>query len=522
MTEQAQHHATDPQEDEISLRPYFEIIWRYRKVIGQLTAGVAILFVIGAIGLWAMKPTEKIASIQFRLLFDGASKGQYPNGTPFSASEVVATPVLLAVYEANDLQKYGKYEAFKDALFVQQSNPELDMLDDEYQAKLSDTKLTSVDRARIEAEFKKKRETLQDPVFSLTLRRSERFTNLPADLAEKLLTDTLNTWAKIAAEQKGAVKYNIPTFSRNVFPQDFINSEDYIVAIDIVRSKVDRILKSIDLLAALPGAQIVRVGKDQVALAEVRANLEDIVRFKLQPLVGYIRQTGLSKDQRLLTSYLENQLFQIQLDRKQADGKVAALQNSMRDYIQSRGSLAVGDTKAGGGVAGLTGGTPAMIPQFGESFLDRIVQMTTQNTDVKYRQDLTDRIIEQSITATGYEKEQQYYQDVLQTVRGAPPVAAGSRDAAVAESNKRFAASIDGILKAIDQVNAIYDAISKQNLNPSTMLYTVTAPFSLLTVQALNFKSVGLGFILVIMLTLIVVPAGCLAHNAMTQKKHAA
>src|SRR5674476_571254 len=84
----------------------------------------------------------------------GAAQGQYPNLTPFSVSEIVASPVLTEVYRINDLQRFGKYEDFKDSMFVQQSNPDLDLLAFEYQALLADTKLSPVDRARIQDEFK--------------------------------------------------------------------------------------------------------------------------------------------------------------------------------------------------------------------------------------------------------------------------------------------------------------------------------------------------------------------------------
>jgi hypothetical protein len=37
-------------------------------------------------------------------------------------------PVAMEVFKANDLQKYGTYEAFKNALFIQQSSPALELL----------------------------------------------------------------------------------------------------------------------------------------------------------------------------------------------------------------------------------------------------------------------------------------------------------------------------------------------------------------------------------------------------------
>ena len=194
--------APDADDEEILLRPYFAIL-SYRKVMAIALLAVLGVFVLGAMGAYVLLPPERNATIEFRLLFDGADRGQYPSGTKFSATEIVATSVVTEVFAANSLGRFGRFEDFKDALFVQQSNPELDLLSYEYQAKLADTKLTPVDRARIEEEFRKKRESLSDPRFSLSLRRHERFKAMPRSLMEKVLNDTLATWARQADERRG-------------------------------------------------------------------------------------------------------------------------------------------------------------------------------------------------------------------------------------------------------------------------------------------------------------------------------
>jgi hypothetical protein len=160
-----------------------------------------------------------------------------------------------------------------------------------------------------------------------------------------------------------------------------------------------------------------------------------------------------------------------------------------------------------------------MIPQFGESFLDRIVEMSKLNNDVEYRQELTDRIIEQSLATTSLEKEQAYYEDLSRSVKGFGRAGGGSRQATITELNARFNAAVQGILTAIDQVNAIYDAISKLNLNPSTVLYTVTGPFAMNTQRSLSPRTLGLYFVLIMMLTLILVPVGWLVHHAFKKQQ---
>src|SRR5450756_1693543 len=81
-------------EDEISLQPYLEALWDYRRVIGAAVISVGVVFAVGALLLFLLLPAERVGSIQFRLLFDGAVQNRYPNGTPFSPSEIVATPVV--------------------------------------------------------------------------------------------------------------------------------------------------------------------------------------------------------------------------------------------------------------------------------------------------------------------------------------------------------------------------------------------------------------------------------------------
>jgi hypothetical protein len=504
-----------PEERPVSLAPLFRTLWLYRQVIAAGVVGLVVLCLLGVVALNVILRSESVASTSFRLTFEGADRGTYPNGTPFSPSELVAPPVLSEVFERNGLEQYGRYEAFKDSVFVLQANEALNLLTLEYQGKLSEPRLTAADRARLEEEFRRRRESLRDPQYSINLRRRERLRSMPRPLMEKILTDILDTWARQAAERKGAIRYNIPTFSRNILPTAFIASEDYIMAIDLVRTKVDRVLQSVSEIATLPGSELVRVGKEQVSLGEVRASLEDVVRFRLQPLVGYIRAMGLSKDPRALNLYIENRLFQIRLDQQQATSRVQRLQESLREYVLQRGGLTVDRAQAGGSAGGGTQspGVPAMIPQFGETFIDRLIELSTQNNDVQYRQELTDRIIRESLVVASLDRERAYYEDLSRTARSQATAAGEAGREAVQTVNARLQQAIDEILVSIDHVGAIYEEVSKRNLNPSTMLYAKTRPFSLTTRPAITLRTTFLLLGLTLLLALFVVPAACLIHH---------
>lgn len=158
---------------------------------------------------------------------------------------------------------------------------------------------------------------------------------------------------------------------------------------------------------------------------------------------------------------------------------------------------------------------PAMIPQFGESFLDRLVEMSNKNNDIKFRQDITERVITEGLTNVTLDKEVTYYKDVLTAVRGfgakgSAQSAAATQAAATIKANSEKA--LNSILESLDQVNAIYQEISAQNLNPRTILYTVTDPASSTSQHSVSLASILLYGLLSLVLASTVVIFACLMH----------
>jgi hypothetical protein len=301
--------AEDVYEDGIQMRPLLRCVWSYRRVIAGVVAGVMAVFVAVAMVVFVSAPVERIGSFGFRLLFDGASEGRYPNGTPFSTAEITSTPVLTEVFDANDLDRFSSFEAFRNSIFVLQRNSELDALSFEYQVKLADSRLTPVDRSRLEDEFQTKRDSLSNPEYTLNLRTSTRTAAMPRPLTSKVLDDTLSVWATQASERKGALLYDTPVLSGNILRRDMVMAPDYLRGIDVFRTQIVRIIDNIGQIERLPGATLLRTGDDRVSLLEAKVELEDILRFQVQPLLGMLRETGLSKNPEGMQHYVADQLF---------------------------------------------------------------------------------------------------------------------------------------------------------------------------------------------------------------------
>jgi hypothetical protein len=482
----------------------------YRRILAIALATASVVILVGAIAVFLWAPVERIATVPFRLLFDGAAQNRYPNGTAFSPTEIVGRPVLTDVFRANDLRRFGEYQAFEQSIFILGANPEVEILTNDYQARLGDNRLTPVERARIEEEFRTKRAALVDPVFSLNMRLSGGLTELPSDGTQKILSDILATWAEHAHGRKGATRYNVPILSTGILDRGLIEREDYFVALDILRAKTQRVISTIETLAALPGAEVVRAGPQKMSLAEIRSNLEDVIRFRLEPLLDLIRSEGMTRDARALRSYADNQLFQLKLEREQSLSLVRSLRGSLGLYTAQRLSE-TREAPVQGGAREPSTRAPAQ-SSMDQSFLDRLMAFSTASDEQAYRRTLTDRIIRASEEAGAVQREEAYYQDLARNLRTAGVRANGS-PAIMALIKERTTQAFDEVAKAAELVSALYTELSAQNLRASMPLYTTTGPFTLGTRRAVALRTLGLGACLLLVFTFVSTLAACLVHH---------
>jgi hypothetical protein len=509
---------TDESDDSVSLAPLVRTLWGYRRLMLPILAGTAVLCVIFGLWFYVARPAERHASLEFRLVFEGADRSEYPNGLRFARSEIISAPVLSEVFEKNDLSRYSTYDEFRTSFFILESSRELELLNYEYASKLAETRLTPVDRARLEEEFRQRREALSVPQYTLSFMAPRGQAAMPESLIAKVLNDVLGSWAEQVAARKGVLRYQVNVLTTNVLLREFVGAEDYLVRVDILRDKINRILENMDLIGELPGATVIRAGERQVSLAEIRANLYDVLRFRVEPLTGTIRSLGLTRDPDLLRRYLENRLFQVQLNRKEAESRVAVLQESLRRYVTERAGVSVEAVPGAAPQAGMPGAT-GVIPQFGESFLDRLVALAGQNDDTKYRQDLTDRIIKAGNDSVTYEKEAAYYETMMESVRRLGPTMGRNADpAAIRQVEARIDEVFNDTIRALEQVHGLYEQLSRQNLNPRTNLYSIASPFTLRTVRGIELRTIALYSLLILFAVAIALPIGCLAHHFLAEE----
>jgi len=487
--------------------PWLTALWGYRRVMAGIWSVLVALAALALVLAVLLLPSDRIGTTEFRLTFDGAVSGKYPNGVPFSYDELVSEPVLSEVFQADSLSRYGTARDFSSEMFVLHSSRDLELLDLDYQARLADSRLSTVDRARLEAEYETKRASLESPDYSLNIRQTAALKALPPEMMAKILQDVLLTWARQAAERKGALRYDVPLVSSHTIDPGMLERSDYIVGVDMLRAQANRLESSIQRISDLPGAALVK-SKSGLTLNELRVRVEDDLQFRVQPLFELVRATGLTKDPVGLDLYFRTQLTLARIRRDEAAARAAAYEGPLRSYTGA--SVIQSGTPGQGGRGGAADAAP-VVPQLGDSFLAQLVALSRQADDVKFRQELTRAIVREDINKTDLDREVEFYegQQVNGARSGIPSI---GRDALIGEVRTRAADALKALDDAADQAFEIYSDLSSHNLAPEVGLFTVTAPFRLRTTPSLPSWKAGLIFVSTVLLLTLVIPAACLVH----------
>jgi len=391
---------------------------------------------------------------------------------------------LSEVYEENDLERFLEFPDFKAGLTIYQTNDDLKFLEFEYSEKLGQKNLSLEERDRLEAEFLEKKKTALVPIYTMSFRPNQRKATISEALIAKMLNDTLRTWANHADRVKGINKYQYSLVSRNILSEKSLLEEDYFIATDMLRTTIERVSDDIRKLKQIPGAWAAKVGENSVSLQDLQFRMQDIERFKLSPLVGLIRQAGVSKERTYTMGYLRNRLFDLSLKEEAANANLSVYKNTLNQYIhRTQGALTTPDgTLSTTAVKqGVSTNVPVMIPQFSASFLDSLIQMAQENSAMLFRQEISEKVISAGLDKVKIDMDRKYYQELYNRITAdhvKDNEFAIYQESTLERIRRSHKEVYNALMQTIDEANAIYLGLSKYNLNPESVLYTLTKPIA--------------------------------------------
>lgn len=516
------HHALEGiDEPGISVAHIVAVLRAYLPTLLFWLGAVSLGYLIVAITISVFLPAERIISQPFRLDFEGAGEGHFPNGTKFNAGDIVAGPILSRVYTSNRLKDYVTFGEFSRSLFVLESNRQYENLVSDYQARLADPKLSPLDRDRLQKDFELKRISISKNEYALHYAQKLRTRGVSDVITKKVMADILDAWADFSVNQQHVTTYQVTVLSSEILKPNEMERRDLIASIEILRAKAKGVINNIATIARLPGANLVRTRGGQASLEEIRMRIEEIIRFELDPLVGAVARGTLIADRPATIRFLQDQL---EYDQRELDA-AQRLAQSAREAIAiyeepmtaDRAEPASGQKSAPPQrAAGNPSGSEAVMPQLSDTFLDRMLSLSGRSADVQYRQKLVEdyrRAVEMTIPI---QQSIAYDNQVLDHVRNGGRTGASHADASgVRKQIEEARAELSRLLM---QVNELFQ-ITSTNMTPSTQLFTMTGAPTVRTVRAIPLQRLALYGILLLAISLPVIAVLCLLHNRIREEQ---
>lgn len=504
----------------ISVGHIVYVLRSYRTAIVLSLLAIGLACAIGSIAIYLRGRQETVTAQTFRLDFEGAGEGKYPNGTRFSTAEIIGGPTLLRAYNDNHLSEYLSFGDFSRSIFVLESNEQYELLAAEYQARLADPKLTAVDRERIQREFEEKRLSIAKNDYAISFTRRMRSRNIPEVVVRKVLLDVLSDWADFAVNNQHAMQYQVSILSPQILKPSAMELTDPVAGAELLRSKINRVITNIGSLQNLPGANLARTAGDRLSLEETRLRLEEMIRFRLDPLLAVaLHSPGLVSDRSATLRFLELQLAYDQRELDATQRYAQATRDALAIYEQPTAreqpsSAAAGDVRKPEASKG-GAGSEALMPQLSDTFLDRLMTMTARGADVQFRQKLIDdyrKALDQTIPL---QQAISYDTEILQQARSGAPTGPAVDPASVRQQLEAVRADASSL---ITTMNELFAVISR-NISPSTQLFTITAPPTTRAVSAYSLSRLLMYSILLILISIPVILALCLLHHRIREEE---
>ncbi|HSP16268.1 MAG TPA: hypothetical protein VLV78_16085 [Thermoanaerobaculia bacterium] len=514
--------AVEGTSEPIYISRFVHVLGTYRTTILLSLIAVVVSYAIIAIVLYLTAPAQRVTSQRFRLDFERASEGRYPNGARFSIADVVGTPILQRAFRANHLSGTMGFAELTQSVFILESNAASELLAAEFQSKLADPRLTPVDRERIQNEYELKRQSISKNEYSINLVRRDGLHAIPEPIVRKVLLDILDGWADFAVNQQQVLSYRISVLSPDILKPNAIELSDPIAAIEVLRGKTNRVIQNIKEIEGLPSGNLVRTPSDRISLPEVRLRLEEIIRFRLEPLVTRVKASGLITDPGATTRFIETQLAydqrQLQSKLTEADTTRQAIalyeQRTVAEGPRAeRASSATAERRAESGA----GGNETVMPQLSDTFLDRLLALTDRAAEARYRQKLVDEYRQTVADTIPIQQAVTYDTQLLNQLRTLPPATSRTDAATVRAEIDTIRAEVSGL---IEKSNELYKLISS-NMTPSTQLFTLTSPPTTRTVRAISLTRLALYGILLVLISIPVIVVACLLHARIREEEAA-
>lgn len=378
-------------DDEIDLRDLFLRIWATRvKVVSAVLLVSALYACFVAVQYLTRDKTTTYSQV-FTLTFDGLANGEYPDSSPFSITDLVANSVIQAVYQNQlALQNVMRRTEFASSITVERYSPDYFLIVERYE-RMNREGMSAQQLAALQQEMQAALRA--SGALKLSLTTPEPINN---SIPRQALNAIANEWAKQAIEEKGVLQLNTPIYSARIFDEQRFEQLDYLVGIELLLENVEKVQENIVALKELPGSTGVVDDETGYTLEDLEKALEDVANYDLRQLIDPVKRLGIAKDPDLVKLFYQSRLVDLELAKQQHTRSAQIARQVLAEYS--------GNTNSANTQSSVTQPS-ALVPQLGDGFLDRLLEVSRQGDDLGYQQKLTDQILDFENKALAVEQQ---------------------------------------------------------------------------------------------------------------------
>lgn len=433
--------------------------WFFLPALAGVVLAVAIIVLFGVLA-----PSTTTHRFAISLTMISGETGQYANGMPYSPTDLRSPGVLEAVYERNDLGRYGlDFREFSASVAVESYSPVQLGLSERYRAQLRDSNLTTEERRVIEEQF---RDALNEArydgaLISFTVPDNLR---IPADVASKVVTDIPAVWSELYIEVLGVTDSALARSEASLLDPELAASLDYPLAYDYLVDGLDQLDERLESTAEEPGSNSAILEEENVTLFDLRRSADRVRAINVNKVLRPIVDTGVSRNPTLTSLSYENLIDVLRVEERLATERAQIVTSVISDNATN--------AAAGEGAAEGSSGGATSIAQFGDSFIDRIVELSLSGAGLEFKQVLQTKKLEFAEDAAELAKQRRTAERRLVAIRSFQSGnTAANMDNLTEQYTNTLAASVEQLNAIWEDANSIVALVGQRFASADKSLY---------------------------------------------------
>jgi hypothetical protein len=432
--------------DEIDLGKFFANFWSKRLVV---VVFVVLGFAVGGVqGLFSQASsfTNTVATVHVKLNFKGAELGEYPNGSKYTPTDVIASKVLSRVYRANSLGDYGiELEEFVSAVNAYPWIPNQAALDAKYADLFSEKKLSALDRQKLDEQYQQETRN-SNGRFLLLQWSGDSAAKVSKAVAHKVLADIPKQWASVSIQEYGVLDLEVVVPSK--LDNYLLDTAEYIVVGDYLRDFARQLKVAALVLQQDAVVAVLKDEQTQSTVGDVGKLILNLENFHLSTLqrTFLIAPPPPRSSAESASLYLSSRQRELEEKIAEAERKSDVINRVYREYTDSAETQSASTQNAADKNGNLS-------PQIGDDFLTKLMRIGDELSDAKYKQDLLKERKELSFEAAELATEKQRIEAIISEMSQPRTMQIISNSEALDKSVSYVVSELSNYAQTLDRIN---------------------------------------------------------------------